>query len=163
MARHSEANGASRIAGGNRLSKIVLGALAAVLVGLWVLYASLTISERWRGTLRAAHNHLGATSPPLTAPEHASTMMEMGIPIRIKGMPGRPVGVRLSRARRDIDRAVPRRTRSAGHLDLDLQGWPRSASRTDPAIRGAGRSGIPATMEKEISADRAAAAAPATR
>lgn len=85
MAPHGTAGGATELASGNRLSRIVLTALTVVLIGLWAFYASLAAAEK-RNALRAAHNHLADIAAAYG--EHASTLMEMGIPIRIRGMPG---------------------------------------------------------------------------
>ena len=84
MARLGTGNRARQIASAGRLSKLVLAASAAILVALWALYGSLTLSER-RDTLHAVHDHLADVAAAYG--EHASTLMQLGLPIRIKGMP----------------------------------------------------------------------------
>ena len=67
-----------RIAASSRLSHSVLGVGLAGLLALWGLFAWLTLSER-NMALQNAQEHLADVAAAYG--EHASTLMEMGIPV----------------------------------------------------------------------------------
>ena len=71
-----------RIAGSSRLSHSVLGVGLAGLLALWGLFAWLTLSER-SVALHNVQEHLSDVAAAYG--EHASTLMQMGIPVPLTG------------------------------------------------------------------------------
>jgi signal transduction histidine kinase len=75
---------AFRSIGEGRLSATVPVVGLAALIGLWSLFGWLTLTER-QAALHDVQDHLGDIASAYS--EHSTTLMQMGMPIKIKGMP----------------------------------------------------------------------------
>ena len=68
-----------------RLSRVVMGGGLVFLAILWLLYASITLSER-ASNLAQVHDHLADVAAAYG--EHAVTLMQDGLAIKVRNAPG---------------------------------------------------------------------------
>ena len=149
MARNRTSDGWLRSMMDGRLSATVPAMGLLALVGLWGLYGWLAATER-QAALRDARDHLADVAAAYG--EHASTLMQMGMPIRMRDMPtgqSFPGSVAAGEKSLALFRgALDLRE----HFRLDSQGWRRTAGRSaEFRIRPARTSPNSSTMDSSVS------------